>query len=223
MNSLFKQLTFISLILLSNIAQAALSTGMVNDFQSGTVEGWVHPPRSSNPPVNKANDGPMGTGDNSLWINAHGEGGPGSRLLAINRSNPWTGALNPGISGLEMDLKHINAPDLHIRIAISDSAGPAGTWYASSIAHHLSTLNSDNWEHASFSFADLALVSGSASLASVLSNIAEIRILHSVANDFKGDSISGVFAVDNISAVPVPGAIWLFASALGLLGIRRRF
>jgi hypothetical protein len=34
----------------------------------------------------------------------------------------------------------------------------------------------------------------------------------------------GYFAVDNISVVPVPvpAAVWLFASALGLLGFRKK-
>lgn len=37
-----------------------------------------------------------------------------------------------------------------------------------------------------------------------------------------GINTPGYFAVDNISVVPIPAAAWLFASALGLLGVRRR-
>jgi hypothetical protein len=37
-----------------------------------------------------------------------------------------------------------------------------------------------------------------------------------------GINTPGYFAVDSINVVPVPAAVWLFVSALGLLGLRRR-
>jgi len=196
---------------------------MVNDFQTGTEEGWMHPISNPNSPVVTFNDGISGIGDSSLWVSADGQGGAGSRLLAVNRSVPWMGNVSPDVTAIEMDLKHVNAPDLKIRIAFGDTSGRGGTWYASQTAYNLNVANSGNWEHAIFNFSDLALVSGSAPLAAVLNNIAEVRILHSNINGFKGDSINAVFAVDNISAVPVPAAFWLFSSALlGLLGRKRQ-
>jgi hypothetical protein len=46
--------------------------------------------------------------------------------------------------------------------------------------------------------------------------------LASSDNGAFGINTPGYFAVDNISIVPVPAALWLFGSALGLLGLRRR-
>jgi len=226
MITLIKYFIFTGFIFISSTVNA-LSIGMVNDFQTGTVEGWMHPVSNPNTPAVALNGGVSGIGDSSLWVSADGQGGPGSRLLAVNRSVPWMDVVSPDVTAIEMDLKHVNAPelepDLKIRIAFSDTFGGGGTWYASETAYNLNEANSGNWEHAVFDFSDLELVSGSAPLAAVLDDIAEVRILHSNRNGFKGDSINAVFAVDNISAVPVPAAFFLFSSALlGLLGRKRQ-
>lgn len=46
--------------------------------------------------------------------------------------------------------------------------------------------------------------------------------LSSSDNGAFGMNTPAYFAVDNISVVPVPAAVWLFISALGALGLRRR-
>jgi len=46
--------------------------------------------------------------------------------------------------------------------------------------------------------------------------------LSSSDNGAFGMNTPGYFAVDNISIVPVPAAVWLFVSALGALSLRRR-
>jgi len=46
--------------------------------------------------------------------------------------------------------------------------------------------------------------------------------LSSSDNGSFGMNTPAYFAVDNLTIVPVPAAVWLFASALGLLGLRRK-
>ncbi len=46
-------------------------------------------------------------------------------------------------------------------------------------------------------------------------------IASSDTGDF-GSNTPTYFAMDNLTIVPVPAAVWLFASALGLLGFRRK-
>ena len=48
-----------------------------------------------------------------------------------------------------------------------------------------------------------------------------IAMASSDTGDF-GSNTPTYFAMDNLTIVPVPAAVWLFASALGLLGFRRK-
>ena len=221
-NVMFKRISKIilsSCIILSSSAYATISNGPINDFQSGSVEGWINNKHVSGPVV-QPGYGPSGADDFALWISAEGTRA-GSRLVAINRSPEWRSAIDTNVTGLEMDLRIVDSNDLSIRIAISDGTGKDGTWFVSNTAHTLSHSTGGGWEHAFFDFADLIQMNGSATLASVLENVQEVRILHSIAPNFRGDG-GGIFAVDNISAVPIPAAAWLFASALGFLGVHSR-
>lgn len=66
-------------ILFSSATYASITFGMMNNFQSETVEGWWHSPFSPFLPSVVADDGSAGVGDFSLWIRGHGAGGTGSR------------------------------------------------------------------------------------------------------------------------------------------------
>lgn len=219
---------FCKLILLSASALAGLSSGLINDFQSGTVEGWSHAQVNPFAPYIAPDDGMNGVGDYALRIRSSGTNGAGSNLIAFINNPEWTGAAAAGITGLSMDLKHISSAqgDLNIRIAVRNSSG--STWLISNTAHVLDAQNSGNWEQAFFSFSDLVTSPGSGSdtLAQVLADIGEVRILHNSGNSggvsFQGEHIAGEFAVDNISAVPLPAAAWLFIQGMGILGLYRK-
>jgi len=213
MSLFYKIFLFNAVLLLSSSAQA-LSVGQGSDFETGTLEGWGV--GLSVTPSIIADNGPSAAGSNAIEISASGLNGAGSKLVTLNRQTPWTGAISSDVTAVTMDLKHTSGSDLLIRFAIGDG----GTWYASNTPHSL--LSGGDWEQAFFSLSDLTKVSGSANLVDVINNVTEVRLLHSLTANFKGDVIAASFAVDNISAVPVPAAVWLFASALGLLGIKRR-
>jgi len=212
--SLFYKIFLVNAVLLLSSSAQALSVGQGSDFETGTLEGWGV--ELSVTPSIIADNGPSAAGSNAIEISASGLNGAGSKLVTLNRQTPWTGAISSDVTALTMDLKHTSGSDLLIRFAIGDG----GTWYASNTPHSL--LSGGDWEQAFFSLSDLTKVSGSANLVDVINNVTEVRLLHSLTANFKGDVIAASFAVDNISAVPVPAAVWLFASALGLLGIKRR-
>ncbi len=71
----------------------AFPLGLVDDFEDGTTQNWVvallgvpHPA----PPVNFANGGPDGDGDNYLRLTSIGGAAAGSRLVIINEDQ-WAG------------------------------------------------------------------------------------------------------------------------------------
>ena len=86
------------------------------------------------------------------------------------------------------------------------------------------------WTTAVFSVAagDLTAVSGNSGdtgfdAALTLESVLELRIINSEDPSWNGPSLAATLGIDNITAVPVPAAFWLFGSGLlGLIGIARR-
>ncbi len=207
----------------------ALSSGLINDFQSSTTEGWIHPRTNANQPrVESANN------NHFLVLSAKGGFGSGSRLLGINKSAPWNGQVDSDVTGISMDLSLPPLPsevpivtdfELSVRIAVATGSGANMTWYASTTPHTLQYTVTESIIGAAFPFNDLVQVSGSAELTDVLNNITEVRILHATSPNFRGDAILAEFRVDNIRAtsaekspIPVPAfALILLASIFASL------
>lgn len=204
--------------LMASPALADIANGQVDDFEDGTVMGWSEGTGSPNQPVNVANGGPSGTGDNYLENFSAGGGGPGSRQVMYNRDQ-WTGDyLDAGVTSIEADLANFGNVSLYVRIALE---GAAGEQYASS---NFFFLPADGmWYDAVFglSAADLTQVGGTDPLNTVLGGVGELRILSAEsAPAWRGDAISATLGVDNITAVPEPASIMLIG--LGGLLMRRR-
>jgi hypothetical protein len=158
---------------------------------------------------------------------ANGGIGAGSRLISFNRTR-WIGdflnAGSPGaaVTSVAMDLKATSGSPLKIRIALKSGMLQTSPGYASTTPFDLPADGA--WHHAVFTL-DAASLTGffaPAPLSTFLSNVAEFRILHSVAPSMDGDSIVGSFGVDNIVPVPEPSALMLGAlGAVMLIGRRR--
>jgi hypothetical protein len=75
---------------------------------------------------------------------------------------------------------------------------------------------------------DLVPVSGRSGdtgndVMAALGNVLELRLLNSATPDWNGLPVSAMLGVDNVTAVPLPPALVLFASGLvALLAKRRR-
>ena len=177
-----------------------ITLGQTDDFSDGTSAGWIKP--ATSPPAT-ASGGPAGGGDLYLENSSTGYFGPDSRMAFLNRTQ-WTGNyLAGGIDEIDIDLANVGSSDLDIRIALSNTTGPASTWYASETAFHLPA--DGLWRSATFGLTapDLAIVSGAGSdpLVTVLESVLEFRIVSATqAPDFRADAIAGTLGVDNITA-----------------------
>jgi hypothetical protein len=177
-----------------------ITLGQTDDFSDGTSAGWIKP--ATSPPAT-ASGGPAGAGDLYLENSSHGYFGPDSRMAILNRTQ-WTGNyLAGGIDEIDIDLTNVGSSDLDIRIALSNTTGPASTWYASETAFHLPA--DGLWRSATFGLtaSDLAIVSGAGSepLATVLESVLEFRIVSATEGpNFRADAIAGTLGVDNITA-----------------------
>jgi hypothetical protein len=198
---------------------AAVSVGQVDTFEDGTTQGWLVGllgATSPAPPANQASGGPAGADDNFLLLTAIGGVGAGNRLVVINLGQ-WAGDYTAaGVTAIRMDLRNLGDTELSLRMFIENpTAGPPTDTAFSTTPFVLAP--GSGWQSAVFPIAAADLTAGAGSVATALSTATAIRIFHSAAAGFPGEPIVAQLGVDNITAVPEPGAAWLMG--LGLAGL----
>jgi hypothetical protein len=185
------------LLVLANHA-TAISLGQIDDFENGTTMGWHEGPQSPNPPTNVSTGGPAGADDAFLRDVSNGSNFAGGRMVMLNTAQ-WLGSYqNAGVLRVTAQMANLGSTSLQMRIAIRN---PAFTEFASTSA---AALPADGvWRPVTFDLvpSTMTRVSGTGTLADVLANVAEVRILHSTAPAFMGSPISATLGVDNIRAV----------------------
>jgi hypothetical protein len=190
----------------------------VNDFEAGTTQGWTNGAQAADP-TNVNTGGPLGAGDNFLRVTGRGGSGAGSRPVTFNRAPQWTGNyVTPAVTRLELDLKNFGTATLQMRLAMQEQLG---TRLVSTTAF---ALPADGlWHHATFRLDAASLTrSGQTPVATALTRLIELRVIHSAGPDFQGDPIAASFGMDNLRAVPEPAAVAMLAVAAGGLVCRRR-
>ena len=80
-------------LLITPASVFAIGFGQTDDFEDGTVQGWVEGAPSPNMPTNVSDGGPLGVGDNYLKNISSGGFGAGSRLVMFNQSQWQNGYL----------------------------------------------------------------------------------------------------------------------------------
>lgn len=179
---------------------AAVEVGQIDDFQDGSTMGWQHGQPNQHAPRIAEDEGPDGTGDHALRVSSWGGSGPGGMMIMLNVAQ-WTGDFqDAGITGLEFELQHVSGADASIRVAVSDSPGPTGTWFASAEPAAISSGSSWDSYFLSLEPEDLVQVLGTASAEEVLSDVAEMRLLSSNSADYRGDAVQMELLYDNITA-----------------------
>jgi len=187
-----------------------------SDFEGNNKDGWQHPAPSGNQ-TSTQSDSPF---NDILLVTSSGGGGPGSRLVVPNFTDPWTGNYTAArITAVQMDLVNNSGISLSMRVGI-EGGSPGNRWTS------ITPISLSPSDRGTFIFKlDSSSMSsaGGSDFNAAMADVAHIRILHnSSAGDFKGASVSGSFTVDNVTLVPEPSSSAMILLASSILLFRRK-
>jgi hypothetical protein len=187
-----------------------ITLGQIDDFEDATTQGWLEGGLSPNPPSAVTEDG-----ETFLRNVASGGLGAGGRQIMFNLDQ-WAGDyISAGVTRVSVDVRNSGNFDLTIRLA-----------FQSFLAGRISTNDSifleagGGWETVTFDLLNQELIENATSVTGVLGNVQQMRILSAVDPSYRGDPIPSTLDVDNIRAIPAPGAAALLG--LGALAAARR-
>jgi hypothetical protein len=203
---------------------SAVTLGQVDDFEDGTTQGWViNLLGSSTPagavPTNVSTGGPGGAGDHYLRLSSIGGRGAGSRLVGINLTQWACNFLTQNVLGISASVINLGATDLSLRLYVEDS-GSGSEMNTAISTQAISLPSGSGWTHVVFPTTADALTALTGSASTALSNVTELRILHSLTAAFPGEVIVAQLGIDNFTAVPEPGTGLL--AGLGLVALAAR-
>ncbi len=199
----FLRILFLAAIFgnLPNFGWGQVVINQVDDFNDGTVQGWV---------TGKLNDTIITNQANKLQVRAIGGTGQFGKLLVFNETT-WSGDyIGQGITSIKLKLQNIFDPfgnGLKMRLAIGDGRAPGAspngtTWFVSTTPVILTTSSGEVEAMFSIKEADLTRAQGAATYTSVLSNVAALRITNATsATNPRGDDITiATLLIDDITA-----------------------
>jgi len=203
------------MIAMGGSASASISLGPINDFQGGTVEGWISGFPNPNPPTLISNGGPLGAGDGFLHIASTGGFGAGSKLVSFNTGSDWIGDyVSAGVTAILADVNNLGSTSLDIRIRLD---GPGGT-FVSAVPVALSP--GSGWQPAAFSL-DPSDLTGGANVLATLAAVSQVRLLHNPAATATGPALVGSLGADNLAAIPEPSTGILLVCGAGVAALGR--
>ncbi len=176
---------------------SAVIIGQTDTFENGTTQDWIESAPSPNQPTNISDGGPQGIGDNYLQNVSSGGVGAGSRQVMYNTAQ-WTGNfINAGVTEIHAHARVFAGPGASLRVAFQSGDG---TRFAST--EPVMVANDSSWHAVVFPIGidDLTRVSGAAAHNVALSNVTEMRLLHSSSPSWRGDVVSMTLGIDNIEA-----------------------
>jgi len=204
-NCKMKKITFLIVLFLfvgiASSAQVTLGLGQVDNFEDGTVQGWIEGGSSPNPPTNQSTGGPNGVGDHFLQNISSGSGGAGSRMIMFNQTQ-WQGNyISAGITFIHASVRNSSASaTLHLRCVFILGTAMSGTAYASTIA--VDVAAGSGWQQVTFpiSISDMTLVQATDTYSNTMTGVNIFRILSSASPSIVGDKIAATLDIDDIQA-----------------------
>ncbi len=204
----------VCLIFVCQSAAAALTVGLLDDFEDGTLGGWS-PPRAN---TTNVPGGPLGS-TRALEIRS------ANRLAAFDAGPDIAGPIDPSVRAIKVDMfRPPRVGSLEIRLVLF-GPGTGNRWTSTQ-----SQILPDNgqWNTYVFSIleADLTRVAGGNTYADLVGNLNRMMFRHDVGGPSAGGTPvpfnEDPFFIDNVTAVPVPASILLFASGLAVLALKLR-
>ncbi len=206
-------------------AGATITLGQVDDFQSGDNE-WG--PDSVLDVV--ANAGPLGTGDNALYINGgivrHGHSDITSDPSMTDQwDGNWTAEK---VTHIRLDVRNPNAFQLVLKLGLAGPDGPGSFFTGDTyLSTNAITVPADNiWHTILFDVTAAGWTEYSGSdINAALQNVTHLRVIHNLGTGspppYRG--AASEMHLDNITAIPEPATLALIAvGSSACLFLRRR-
>ncbi|MGH7133641.1 MAG: hypothetical protein ACREJO_17055 [Phycisphaerales bacterium] len=201
-------------------ASGQVSLGMWDNFNSGTTHDWINGGSAPDPDV-ISSGGPAGAGDGWMRMSSDGSGG-GGKLTIFNNLDWWGDYVTTGITRIEMDLMNLDPQNrtLNIRLGFRLSSNQNSPGWCTQA---FNLVADGQWHHAVFtlSAATMTRIGGAPSWTESMMSVGEVRLSHSPSAGLTGPNITSAMGVDNIRALPTPGAAGVLMLG-GLLTSRRR-
>jgi len=198
------------LLLIPLSLQAQVALNQTDNFQDGTLNGWTSGAQNPTPPQNIASDGPAGASDKYMQVTSNGGSGAGSKLVIMNTTQ-WKGDYtSAGVTSISIHVKNEGSTALQLRVALIGASGDG----VSTSAVNLSV--GSGWTSVVFPVTADALTG--TNVASALTSVTELRLLHSASASTKGDAIAAQLGVDDITALSATNGVIVESS-----GIPREF
>jgi hypothetical protein len=196
---------------LAGTSRAAIIAGQLDNFEDGTLQSWQNgAPANPNPATNITSGGPTGVNDNFLRLTSNG-GSAGGKLVVFN-TDQWAGNyVAAGVNSIQMQVNNLGNTALDLRLVLND------TTHAQSLGTlaHVNVPAGSGWNTVSFSLAPANLTGGD--YATVMQSVTDLSLAHSpvpITIRSSSPNLVAQLGVDNMTAVPEPGAVWLAAAGL---------
>ena len=200
------KLLLLILILISFEAVSQILANQVDDFEDGTTQNWGIGGAAANQPTNVATGGPDGADDNFFSYTTTGNpGGPGSKMIIYSREDQWSGDFTtPDIVAVRFNVR-VTGEDLFLRVALSDQPTDTGSNPTQIISTNAVTVASGSgWVTVTIPVedSDFTYLTGPNTIADVLMNVAEMRIIHNSGTaSWVASAATATLDLDNITAL----------------------
>jgi hypothetical protein len=191
----------------------AITLGQIDDFQSGTLQGWA----GGSSPTNIATGGPAGAGDRFLQISAS------NGNLGTKNTAQWTGDYTAaGVARLNFQLDNLGSTPLALRITLF---GPGGNFTSTNATV---IPPGSGWVSVDFVLdnASLTQTQGFGTLADTMAAVDTLLIRHDpdpISPSGEPNPVTGTLGIDNIQALPEPAALLLQIAGVAALALIYRF